>query len=103
MAAAIDGTFGNNPRDSADGLERVNVFHNQFAANPTTELSLAINLPSDDSDPAARWHGPEKLSSCVARPAAAVALDTPSLAPLAGSTSACFRRRSSSNGKRSPR
>ena len=59
--AAIDGSFGNNPRDSADGLERVNVFHNQFAANPTTELSLAINLPSDDSDPA-DLGGPHELT-----------------------------------------
>lgn len=50
--ATLDGTFPSFPRDSVDGLEPINVYHNQFSANPTTEMSLALNLPSTDSDPA---------------------------------------------------
>ena len=49
VPANLDGSFPNFPRDSVDGLEPVNIFHNQFAANPTTEMTLALNLPSDDS------------------------------------------------------
>lgn len=41
-----DGTFPPFPRDSATGLEPVNITHNQFAANPTTEVQLGINLPA---------------------------------------------------------
>lgn len=41
-----DGTFPPFPRDSATGLEPVNITHNQFAANPTTEIELGINLPA---------------------------------------------------------
>ncbi len=41
-----DGTFPPFPRDSAAGLEPVNISHNQFAANPTTEIQLGINLPA---------------------------------------------------------
>ncbi len=41
-----DGTFPPFPRDSAAGLEPVNIAHNQFAANPTTEIQLGINLPA---------------------------------------------------------
>ena len=50
--ASIDGSFPSFPRDSVDGLEPINVYHNQFAANPTTEINLALNLPSDESNPA---------------------------------------------------
>lgn len=49
VPANLDGSFPNFPRDSVDGLSPVNVFHNQFAANPTTAMTLALNLPSDDS------------------------------------------------------
>jgi len=41
-----DGTFPPFPRDSAAGLSPVNISHNQFAANPTTEIQLGINLPA---------------------------------------------------------
>ncbi len=41
-----DGTFPPFPRDSAAGLQPVNIAHNQFAANPTTEIQLGINLPA---------------------------------------------------------
>ena len=41
-----DGTFPPFPRDSAAGLQPVNISHNQFAANPTTEIQLGINLPA---------------------------------------------------------
>lgn len=44
--ADADGTFPAFPRDSAAGLEPVNIAHNQFAANPTTEIQLGINLPA---------------------------------------------------------
>ena len=50
--ASLDGTFPSFPRDSTDGLTPINVFHNQFAANPTTEMVMELNLPSKDSDPA---------------------------------------------------
>lgn len=53
--AQIDGTIPNLPRDSAAGLEPVNIFHNQFSANPTTEIGVSLNLPSasaaDPADP----------------------------------------------------
>ena len=41
-----DGTFPPFPRDSGAGLVPVNIAHNQFAANPTTEIDLGINLPA---------------------------------------------------------
>lgn len=44
--AARDGTIPAQPRDSAAGLEPVYVKLNQFAANPTTEIGLSINLPA---------------------------------------------------------
>lgn len=44
--AASDGTIPAQPRDSAAGLEPVYVKLNQFAANPTTEIGLSINLPA---------------------------------------------------------
>ncbi|MBL1438233.1 MAG: flagellar hook-basal body complex protein [Rhodobacteraceae bacterium] len=44
--ADADGTFPPFPRDSASGLVPVNIAHNQFAANPTTEIQLGINLPA---------------------------------------------------------
>ena len=48
--AAINGTFPAFPRDSADGLEPINIFHNQYSANPTTEMTLGVNLPSSESE-----------------------------------------------------
>ncbi|SPJ23126.1 flagellar hook protein FlgE [Palleronia abyssalis] len=51
IPANIDGTFPKFARDSSDALRPVSVFHNQFAANPTDEMKLALNLPSSDSEP----------------------------------------------------
>ncbi len=44
--AASDGTIPAQPRDSAAGLEPVFVKLNQFAANPTTQIGLGVNLPA---------------------------------------------------------
>ncbi|SEN28031.1 flagellar hook protein FlgE [Palleronia pelagia] len=51
--ARQDGSFPSFPRDSTDGLEPINIFHNQYSANPTTEMTMHVNLPSDDSAPGA--------------------------------------------------
>ncbi len=37
-------------RDSVTGLEPVNINDRTFAAQPTTEIDLAINLPAEDTD-----------------------------------------------------
>ena len=42
-----DGTIPGQPRDSAVGLEPVVVNRNQFAASPTTEISLGANRPAE--------------------------------------------------------
>jgi flagellar hook protein FlgE len=44
--ANTDGTLPTYPRDSAAGLEPVRVSLNQYAADPTTNISLGINLPA---------------------------------------------------------
>lgn len=41
-----DGNIPAQPRDSAAGLEPVYVKLNQFAANPTTEIGVSVNLPA---------------------------------------------------------
>ncbi len=45
--ADIDGNIPAQPRDSSAGLEPVVVNRNQFAASPTTEISLGANLPAE--------------------------------------------------------
>ncbi len=45
-AAGSDGTIPPQPRDSAAGLEPVFVKLNQFAANPTNQIGLGVNLPA---------------------------------------------------------
>lgn len=47
--ASQDGTFPSFPRDSADGLEPINIYSNQYSANPTSEMTMFVNLPSDES------------------------------------------------------
>lgn len=47
--AAPDGTITVPGRDSAIGLEPVNVTRNQFASAPTTQISLGINLPASET------------------------------------------------------
>ncbi len=47
--ANSDGTIDSFARDSSDSLEPVNVNHNQYAAAPTTEVKLGVNLPAADA------------------------------------------------------
>ncbi|MEL6953066.1 MAG: flagellar hook-basal body complex protein [Pseudomonadota bacterium] len=46
-----DGTIPNFPRDTAAGLEPVRVNVNQFTSEPTTQISLGVNLPGTDTEP----------------------------------------------------
>ncbi|MHA3914974.1 flagellar hook protein FlgE [Halovulum sp. GXIMD14793] len=45
--ADVDGNIPAQPRDSSAGLEPVQINRNQFAASPTTEISLGANLPAE--------------------------------------------------------
>lgn len=47
--ADIDGVVPDFPRDSSAGLEPIVVNRNQFAASPTTEIGLGINLPAEET------------------------------------------------------
>jgi len=44
--ASVDGTIGTFPRDSAAGLQAIRLNSNQFASDPTTAMTLRVNLPS---------------------------------------------------------
>ena len=48
--ALPDGTIPTYPRDSVDGLEPVRINSNQFTAEPTTEVDLAVNLPATSTE-----------------------------------------------------
>ncbi|MEO1556025.1 MAG: flagellar hook-basal body complex protein [Pseudomonadota bacterium] len=48
--ALPDGTVPTFPRDTSDGLEPVQINVNQFSGEPTTQLSLGVNLPATDTD-----------------------------------------------------
>ena len=48
--ALPDGTVPTFPRDTADGLEPVQINVNQFSGDPTTQMSLGINLPATETD-----------------------------------------------------
>jgi flagellar hook protein FlgE len=48
--ANIDGTMGTYPRDTSDGLEPVQVNVNQFAGDPTTAMTLGVNLPATETN-----------------------------------------------------
>ncbi|TCP61169.1 flagellar hook protein FlgE [Rhodovulum bhavnagarense] len=41
-----DGTIPHYPRDTANGLEPVQIGLNQYAADPTTAITLGVNLPA---------------------------------------------------------
>ncbi len=41
-----DGEVGTYPRDSMSGLEPVVINNNQYVGNPTSEMSVGINLPA---------------------------------------------------------
>lgn len=41
-----DGTIGTFPRDTVGGLQPIRITANQFASEPTTAISLRVNLPA---------------------------------------------------------
>lgn len=47
--ANADGTVPNQPRDGVSGLQPIKINTSQGAADPTTRVTLGINLPADDS------------------------------------------------------
>lgn len=55
--ANADGTIPNFPRDTGAGLEPVQVNVNQFTSEPTTRMSLGVNLPGTDTLAATPWVG----------------------------------------------
>ncbi|SEM59794.1 flagellar hook protein FlgE [Loktanella fryxellensis] len=59
--ANADGTVPNFPRDSTVGLKPVRINANQFAGEPTTEMTLAVNLPATGTE-AGSTSGNEPLS-----------------------------------------
>ena len=48
--ALPDGTIPSYPRDTSDGLEPVQINVNQFSGEPTTRMSLGVNLPATETD-----------------------------------------------------
>jgi len=47
--ANIDGTMPSYPRDTVAGLEPVRISVNQFAGDPTTQMTLGVNLPATET------------------------------------------------------
>lgn len=47
--ALADGTIPPYPRDTADGLQPVQINVNNFSGDPTTKLNLGINLPATET------------------------------------------------------
>ncbi|WP_227269010.1 flagellar hook protein FlgE [Roseobacter weihaiensis] len=48
--AAADGSIPALPRDTSDGLEPIRINAGQLAGNPTTSMSLGINLPATETE-----------------------------------------------------
>ncbi len=48
--ALPDGSIPSFPRDTADGLEPVQINVNQFSGEPTTHMTLGVNLPATETD-----------------------------------------------------
>ncbi len=48
--AQPDGTIPIYPRDTSDGLEPVQINVNQFSGDPTTRMTLGVNLPATDTE-----------------------------------------------------
>ncbi|MEM9968419.1 MAG: flagellar hook-basal body complex protein [Pseudomonadota bacterium] len=48
--AAADGSIPSYPRDTADGLEPVQINVNQFSGEPTTTITMGINLPATETE-----------------------------------------------------
>lgn len=45
-----DGSIPSFPRDTADGLEPVQINVNQLTGEPTTQISLGVNLPATETE-----------------------------------------------------
>lgn len=56
-----DGTVPEFPRDTSDGLEPVQINVNALTGEPTTEISLGVNLPATETD-AGSTGAPKQLS-----------------------------------------
>lgn len=50
IPANPDGTIPTFPRDTSDGLQPVQIQANQFAAEPTTAITLGVNLPATETE-----------------------------------------------------
>lgn len=48
--AEPDGSIPNFPRDTSDGLEPVRINTNQFSGEPTTKMTLGVNLPATETE-----------------------------------------------------
>ena len=48
--AEPDGTISTFPRDPSEGLEPVQINVNQFSGEPTTSMSLGVNLPATETE-----------------------------------------------------
>lgn len=48
--AQPDGSIPSFPRDTADGLVPVQINVNQFSGEPTTSMTLGVNLPATETD-----------------------------------------------------
>ncbi|MHA6264138.1 flagellar hook protein FlgE [Arenibacterium sp. CAU 1754] len=48
--ALPDGTIPSYPRDTSDGLEPVQINVNQFTGEPTTSMTLGVNLPATETE-----------------------------------------------------
>lgn len=48
--ADADGTIPDNPRDTSDSLEPVQINVNLFASEPTENISLGVNLPATETE-----------------------------------------------------
>ena len=48
--AQPDGSIPSFPRDTAGGLEPVQINVNQFSGEPTTSMTLGVNLPATETD-----------------------------------------------------
>jgi flagellar hook protein FlgE len=48
--ALADGSIPSYPRDTADGLQPVQINVNEFSGEPTTQMTLGINLPATETD-----------------------------------------------------
>ena len=48
--ANADGSIPTFPRDTSDGLEPVRINVNQFSGEPTTSMTLGVNLPATSTD-----------------------------------------------------